>query len=82
MRFCVDHNECAKEGEWMFIPVENSSFLSLQEGDGKDGYSILDYINFVAKDIGVVVHKKTEENRINTIWGEACSVLKLGFATL
>lgn len=56
--------------------------LSLQEGDGKDGYSILDYINFVAKDIGVVVHKKTEENRINTIWGEACSVLKLGFATL
>lgn len=76
------YNECAKEGEWMFIPVENSSFLSLQEGNGKDGYSILDYINFVAKDIGVVVHKKTEENRINTIRGEACSVLKLGFATL
>lgn len=73
--------KCTKEGEWMFIPVENSSFLSLEENSIQGGYTILDYISIIAKKHGISVKKDIEEKRVQNIFGEQCSVLKIGFMT-
>lgn len=71
---------CAKEGEWVFIPVENSSFLSLEENN-MHGYSILDYIGFIAKRHGISIKKETEEKRVQNQFGYLCAALKIGFTT-
>ena len=73
--------KCAKEGEWLFVPVENSSFLSLEECNSQTGYTILDYISFVAKRHGISVKKELEEKRVQNLFGEQCSVLKIGFVS-
>ena len=73
--------KCTKEGEWLFIPVENSSFLSLEENSIQGGYTILDYISIIAKKHGISVMKDIEEKRLQNIFGEQCSVLKIGFMT-
>ena len=73
--------KCTKEGEWLFIPVENSSFLSLEENSIQGGYTILDYISIIAKKHGISVKKDIEEKRLQNIFGEQCSVLKIGFMT-
>ena len=74
-QFCLS----AKEGEWLFIPVDNSSFLSLEENNPQGGYSIMDYISFIAQKHGLLVKKNVEENRMNNILGEPCSALKISF---
>lgn len=73
--------KCTEEGEWLFIPVENSSFLSLEENNIQIGYTILDYIRIIAKKYGISVKKDIEEKRVQNIFGEQCSVLKIGFIT-
>ena len=71
--------ENTKDGEWLFIPVENSSFLSLEENNSQNGYSILDYINFIANRLRINVIKNVENGRFVNNWHESCSALILNF---
>lgn len=41
------------------------------------GYTILDYISIIAKKHGISVMKDIEEKRLQNIFGEQCSVLKM-----
>lgn len=67
-----------KDNEWLFIPVENSSFLELEENNSLE-YTILDYINIIANKLGITIIKEIEENRIIDILGTPCDVMKLSF---
>jgi len=78
--FDRDQNlNCTKEGEWLFVPVENSSFLSLDEDNSQGGYSIMDYINIIANKYGITTKRVIEENRFKNVFGESCSAMKVGF---
>lgn len=73
--FDIDrYKKYIKEGEWLFVPVENSPFLSLEENNSQGGYTILDYINSIAKKYGISVKKDIEKN--------VCRIFLVNYALL